>query len=65
MATPDLQSFIYISPLYEKVWGQKREEIYKNPMKWIQTIHKADRRKVIHIAKHERMAVASQHKTAF
>ena len=39
MATPDLQSFIYISPSYEKVGGQNREEIYKNPMKWLQTIH--------------------------
>ena len=51
MAAPDLKSFIYISPSYEKVWGQSRDVFYENPLRWIQTIHRDDRRKVLKIAR--------------
>jgi PAS domain S-box-containing protein len=33
----------YISPAYERVWGRKCEELYREPASWVSTLHPADR----------------------
>jgi PAS domain S-box-containing protein len=34
---------IYISPGYERVWGRKCEELYREPSSWLDAVHRADR----------------------
>jgi diguanylate cyclase (GGDEF)-like protein/PAS domain S-box-containing protein len=34
---------IYVSPAYEKIWGQTCESIYSNPESWMLSIHPDDR----------------------
>lgn len=36
---------IYLSPAYEKVWGRSREDLYKDPNSWYETLHPDDRQK--------------------
>ncbi len=40
---PELNKIIYISPAYEKIWGQKVQYLYDNPRSWIESIHPDDR----------------------
>ncbi|MEB3280677.1 MAG: PAS domain S-box protein, partial [Lyngbya sp.] len=44
---PDYQKIIYISPIYEQIWGHSCEELYQNNLKWIEAIHPDDRERVI------------------
>lgn len=41
---------VYISPAYEKIWGQTCEHLYKNPDSWTDGIHPEDRERVIKAA---------------
>ncbi len=34
---------IYVSPAYEKIWGQPCEDVYQNPRVWVESIHPDDR----------------------
>ncbi|MBB5021202.1 PAS domain S-box protein [Desulfurispira natronophila] len=34
---------IYISPAYERLWGQCRQDLYENPLAFLDAIHPADR----------------------
>lgn len=38
---------LYVSPAYEKIWGSKREALYKDGNEFIEGIHKEDRDRVI------------------
>ena len=40
--SPD-QGLLYISPAYEKVWGQPRKTLYENPDSWLDSIVPEDR----------------------
>lgn len=42
LSTPDFRNIQYISPAYEKIWGQSREELYEKPEKWITYLHPED-----------------------
>lgn len=33
------QAMIYVSPSYEKVWGQSCNSLYENPQSWLSVIH--------------------------
>lgn len=33
----------YVSPAYESIWGRRREDLYENPMTWLQAVHPDDR----------------------
>lgn len=35
---PECKEQLYISPAYEKIWGRKIEDLYKNPSSWIDTL---------------------------
>jgi PAS domain S-box-containing protein len=37
----------YISPGYERVWGRKCEELYREPKSWAAAVHPADRDEVV------------------
>lgn len=36
----------YISPEFEKVWGESRETLYKKPALWLERVHTDDRERV-------------------
>jgi formate hydrogenlyase transcriptional activator len=38
---------LYTSPSFERIWGLKVEELYRNPRLWTETIHPEDRDRVI------------------
>ena len=46
ITSADGQGIVYVSPAYEKVWGDRCEDLYENPHKWIRAIHEEDRERV-------------------
>lgn len=42
----DPPEVIYVSPAYEKIWGDDPEEVYRDPRAWKKRIHPEDRAKV-------------------
>ncbi len=36
----------YLSPAYERIWGRGREEAYRDPASWIESVHPSDRERV-------------------
>lgn len=38
---------LYISPVYETIWGRPCEELYKRPGTWMDAIHPDDRERVV------------------
>ena len=40
---------IYISPAFEKIWGRSRQSKYENPDSFLETIHPADRERMVGI----------------
>jgi len=47
MGTPDFDEIFYLNPAFEKIWGRSRQEIYKDPKFFIDSIHPEDRELVI------------------
>ena len=47
LGSPDWNEIFYISPAFEKIWGQNIEDLYKNPRLWIEAVHPDDRQQVI------------------
>lgn len=39
----DMSQVIYASPAYERIWGSKLEDLYKDSYDWIRPIHPEDR----------------------
>ncbi|MEM9538874.1 MAG: PAS domain S-box protein [Cyanobacteria bacterium P01_E01_bin.42] len=37
---------LYISPAFESIWGLPREELYRNPYTWLESVHPDDRDRV-------------------
>jgi len=37
----------YISPAYERVWGRKCEDLYRDPHSWLAAVHPEDREAVV------------------
>jgi PAS domain S-box-containing protein len=48
---PKNMNVIYVSPVFEDIWGIKREEIYRNPDSFIKEIHPDDRERVMNLMK--------------
>lgn len=42
LSSPDFKKIQYISPAYEKIWGRKREHLYREPELWITYLHPDD-----------------------
>jgi len=47
IGSPDWKEIFYISPAYEKIWGQKTEKLYQSAYSWHDSIHPDDRDMVI------------------
>jgi PAS domain S-box-containing protein len=43
---PDPERVLYVSPAYERLWGRKAEDLYRDPRLWIADIHPDDRPRV-------------------
>lgn len=46
MRTPDLEKMVYISPVFERIWGQTCQSLYDDPRSWMDAIHPADKERV-------------------
>ncbi len=42
MMPPSADEILYVSPVYEEVWGRTCESVYRNPMSWQEAIHPDD-----------------------
>ena len=47
LGSPDRKEIYYISPAFEKIWGIKVDDIYRNPSLWIEAVHPDDRQQVL------------------
>ncbi|MEG4319200.1 MULTISPECIES: PAS domain S-box protein [unclassified Microcoleus] len=39
----ELTDVLYISPAYEQIWGRSREELYADPLRWMELVHPEDK----------------------
>ena len=46
MMTPNLDRMVYISPVFERIWGQTSQSVYDDPRSWMDAIHTADKERV-------------------
>jgi len=46
MTDPAKNEMLYVSPAFERVWGQDPATLYSNPQNWLQAIHSEDRKRV-------------------
>jgi PAS domain S-box-containing protein len=46
MASPDGEEFLYINPAFEDVWGIDRENLYDDPLSFLELVHPEDRERV-------------------
>jgi PAS domain S-box-containing protein len=46
LTTPDFSQMIYISPVYQEVWGRSTKSLYEHPSSWLESIHPEDRDRV-------------------
>jgi PAS domain S-box-containing protein len=44
--TNNYNQLLYISPVFEEIWGCPREKLYKNPILWLKHIYPKDRKKI-------------------
>ena len=47
VGSPDWNEIFYISPAYERIWGQNSKDLYSNPRLWIEAVHPDDRDQVL------------------
>jgi PAS domain S-box-containing protein len=46
MSTPEKDEMFYANPAYEEIWGRSREELYEEPLSFLESIHPEDRERV-------------------
>ncbi|MGC9942826.1 MAG: PAS domain S-box protein [Verrucomicrobiota bacterium] len=44
---PVMSRILYVSPAYERIWGQTCQHLYDEPHSWVDTIHHEDRARVL------------------
>jgi|GEM_PF-736763 len=42
MTDPASKSMLYVSPAYEEIFGESHDELYRNPARWMEHIHRDD-----------------------
>jgi PAS domain S-box-containing protein len=50
MSDPAKNKIIYVSPVYEKIWGRTCESLYASPRDWVEALHPDDRERVLEAA---------------
>ncbi len=43
LSEPKNRNALYVSPAFEAVWGRSREDVYRDPEAWLNSIHPEDR----------------------
>ncbi|MBE9183524.1 PAS domain S-box protein [Microcoleus sp. LEGE 07076] len=43
LVSAELTDLLYLSPAYEQIWGRSREELYAEPIKWMDWVHPEDK----------------------
>ncbi|PSB52142.1 histidine kinase [filamentous cyanobacterium Phorm 6] len=43
LVSADLTDLLYVSPAYEQIWGRSREELYADPIKWMDWVNPEDK----------------------
>jgi len=43
---PAMNEMLYVSPAYEKIWGQSCHSLYQAPQNWLAAIHPEDRERI-------------------
>jgi PAS domain S-box-containing protein len=46
LTNSDFSQILYVSPVYETVWGSPCKDLYANPQAWIEAIHPEDRERI-------------------
>jgi PAS domain S-box-containing protein len=46
MSDPRVPQTLYVSPAYERIWGQSCESLYADFMRWLEAIHPEDRQRI-------------------
>ncbi|HEY9604636.1 MAG TPA: PAS domain S-box protein [Allocoleopsis sp.] len=46
LTAPDFSQILYISPVYEEVWGRTPQSLYERPVSWLESVHPKDRDRV-------------------
>ncbi|MGD8546351.1 MAG: PAS domain-containing protein [Thiohalophilus sp.] len=59
ISSPDWRAFFYVSPAYQRIWGDKPENLYKNPDTWLEHVHSNDRARIAHIIQEKSIRVTS------
>ncbi len=49
LTSPHSQSLLYISPAFERVWGRSCDDLYANPMLWLDAIYSEDVQEVLRV----------------
>jgi len=47
MRAPETDEMLYVSPVFEKIWGRTRESLYRKPQLFIDAIHPEDHERVV------------------
>ncbi|MGQ0751367.1 MAG: PAS domain-containing protein [Betaproteobacteria bacterium] len=55
LTDPEKRTMLYISPVYEAIWGRPRESLLASPQSWLDAIHADDRSRVLE-ALHDQIA---------
>ncbi len=43
LVSAELTDLLYLSPAYEQIWGRSREELYADPLKWMECVYPEDK----------------------
>lgn len=62
MSDTSKNEIFYISPAYERIWGRKCEELYRDSRSWMESIHPEDRERVL-LAAETKQAVGQYDET--
>src|SRR5262249_59845683 len=54
------ERLLYISPLYEELWGRTRQSLYERPRSWIESVHPGDRDLVVHHIEQQQGGVSTE-----
>ncbi|MBW4681645.1 MAG: PAS domain S-box protein [Microcoleus vaginatus WJT46-NPBG5] len=47
IVTPDFSQMLYVSPMYEQIWGRSCEQVYASPRSWLDAVHLEDREQLM------------------
>ena len=52
LSSPDFRELLYVSPAYEKIWGRRREDLHRDPLSFLESVHPHDREAVRSLMEH-------------